>query len=59
MSTYSHLSVIKLEPVKNSKLPVKRKNSKPGYRITSCLVATVNNSLNMWYSNKAYPVLAD
>lgn len=59
MSTYSHLSVIKTDPVKSSKINVKRKNRKPGYQVTSSLAGRGNNSLHMWYSNKAYPVLAD
>ena len=59
MSTYSHLSVIKINTVKSMKLSGKRKNRKQEYGIARALHVENQGSINTWYSNNAYPVLAD
>lgn len=59
MSTYSHVSVVKRNAGKNSRRNGKRKSNKYDPGIAATLPAGGINSVHVWYSSKAYPVLAD
>lgn len=57
MSTYSHLSVLKITASKRTGSS-KGKNKKYVQALINA-TAFANSSNNTWYSNKAFPELAD